>query len=90
MVNRELALSLLKARLNRVQSDTSLDAVLEARIEAAISELEGTGIELGEGYGDLILVVDYTAWTYQNRDKSGAMPDWLRLRRRERWLRRDT
>ena len=29
----------------------------------------------------------YTVWQYQNRDSAGSMPDWLRLRRRERWLR---
>lgn len=29
---------------------------------------------------------DVTVWQHQNRDKPGAMPEWLRLRRRERWL----
>ena len=33
-----------------------------------------------------MLCVDYVVWQYQNRDAAGAMPDWLRLRRRERWL----
>ena len=35
---------------------------------------------------DLMLVVDSAVWAYQNRDKPGGMPDWLRLRRRERWI----
>ena len=34
-----------------------------------------------------MLVVDTTVYQYQNRDKPGGMPEWLRLRRRERWLR---
>ena len=34
----------------------------------------------------MMFLVDYTVWQYQNRDKPGDMPDWLRLDRRERWL----
>lgn len=82
-----LALSLVKARLNRLQSDTTLDAYFEARINAAIQELEGTGIHLKDTAEDLLMVVDYTVWAYQNRDSAAGMPDWLRLRRRERWVR---
>lgn len=81
------ALSLVKARLNRLQSDTTLDAYFEARINAAIQELEGTGIHLKDTAEDLLMVVDYTVWAYQNRDSAAGMPDWLRLRRRERWVR---
>jgi hypothetical protein len=39
---------------------------------------------------DLMLCADYVVWQYQNRDTGGAMPDWLRLRRRERWLAQQT
>ncbi len=81
------ALTLVKARLNRLAADTSLDAYFTQRIEAARAELEGTGISLTDSADDLMLLVDYTVWQYQNRDSAGAMPDWLRLRRRERWLR---
>lgn len=80
------ALALVKSRLNRIQEDTSLDDYLMTRIEAAAGELEATGIELKDTNADLLLVVDYTCWAYSNRDKPGGMPDWLRLRRRERWL----
>lgn len=86
-VNTETALSLVKARLNRLAADTMLDEYFGQRIEAAAAELEGTGISLTDSADDLMLVVDYTVWQYQNRDSSGTMPDWLRLRRRERWLR---
>lgn len=81
------ALSLVKYRLNRLQSDTTLDAYLTARINAAAAELEGTGITLTESAEDLLLVVDYAVWQYQNRDSAETMPPWLRLRRRERWVR---
>lgn len=82
-----LALDLVKARLNRLSTDTSLDEYLSARIGAAVDEIEGTGIKLRETQEDLLLVVDYTVWAYQNRDNAIGMPEWLRLRRRERWIR---
>lgn len=83
------ALALVKTRLNRLPGDTTLDEYLKARINGAISELEGTGIRLADTPDDLMLVVDYTVYQYQNRDQPGGMPDWLRLRRRERWLRQE-
>lgn len=86
-VDQATALSLMKARLNRLQSDTSLDAYFTARIEAAEQALTGNGIELTDSQEDLLLLVDLAVWEYQNRDKPGSMPEWLRLRRRERWLR---
>lgn len=80
------ALALVKLRLNRLPGDTSLDTYLGYRISAAIEELEGTGIKLDDGNEDLLLVVDTAVWQYQNRDSGAGMPEWLRLRRRERWL----
>lgn len=85
-VDNTQALSLVKARLNRLPSDTTLDEYLTARIMAAEQAIEKTGIVLTTSVADLMLVVDYTVWEYQNRDKPGSMPDWLRLRRRERWV----
>lgn len=86
-INTALALALVKTRLNRLQSDTTLDPYLTARIDGAAAELEAIGIHLTDSADDLILLVDFTVWQYQNRDTPGAMPDWLRLRRRERWIR---
>ena len=86
-VDNTQALSLVKTRLNRLPSDTTLDEYLTARIMAAEQAIEATGIVLTISVADLMLVVDYTVWEYQNRDKPGSMPDWLRLRRRERWVR---
>lgn len=85
-IDTETALQLVKARLNRLPQDTTLDEYLLARINAAIGELEGTGITLTADAADMMLVVDYAVYQYQNRDKPGSMPDWLRLRRRERWI----
>lgn len=87
-MERDMALSMVKARLNRLESDTSLDDYFTSRLAAAEEELVRTGINLkDESTEDLMLLVDYTVWQYQNRDHPGSMPEWLRLRRRERWLR---
>lgn len=82
----ETVLALVKARLNRPAADTSLDSYLSARIEGVKEELEKTGIHLTDSEGDLLLVCDMAVWQYQNRDKNTGMPEWLRLRRRERWM----
>lgn len=87
-MNTAQALALVKTRLNRLQSDTTLDEYLLARIEAAQQELNRMfKADLDDGMDDLLLLVDYTVWSYQNRDQSGATPQWLRLRMRERFLR---
>lgn len=86
-VDDRLALSLVKVRLNRLPGDTSLDDYFQSRIDAAHEELDRTGIHLTDSSEDLMLLVDFTVWQYQNRDKPGSMPEWLRLHRRERWLR---
>ena len=85
-VDTTTALSLVKARLNRLDSDTSLDTYFQARISAVIADLTATGIVLNSSQQDLLLVVDMAVWDYQNRDNGSGMPDWLRLKRRERWL----
>lgn len=87
-----IALNMVKARLNRLQSDTSLDEYLSMRIQSVVEEYEAMGVPLDpESSYDTMLLVDETVWQYQNRDKSESMPEWLRLRRRERWLhQRDT
>ena len=86
-VARQDALALVKARLNRLPGDTSLDNYLGYRVDAAMEYLEGIGIHLSDSNDDLMLVVDMAVWQYQNRDNTGAMPEWLRLQRRERWIR---
>lgn len=84
-----LALPLVKVRLNRLAGDTTLDGYLESRLRAVQQEMERTGIVLNaESPDDLMLLVDWTVWEYGNRDKAAGVPDWLRLRRRERWLNR--
>ena len=85
-VNTTTALSLVKARLNRLASDTTLDTYFQARIDAVIADLTATGIRLDNSQQDLMLVVDMAVWDYQNRDHNSGMPEWLRLKRRERWI----
>ena len=85
--NKGTALELVKARLNRTASDKTLDGYFTQRIEAAVLELKGNGIRLTDGADDLMLLVDFTVWRYQNRDSKESMPPWLKLQRRERWLR---
>lgn len=77
-------LAIVKARLNR--TDDALDDYLQKRIYAAIDQLTAAGIHLDETDGDTVFVADFVTWQYQNRDKPGAMPDWLRYQRKERWL----
>lgn len=80
-------LGIVKARLNRLASDISLDDYLKKRIEAADAELARIGIKLVAGnVDDEVLLADYVVWRYQNRDQNTGMPEWLRLARRERWL----
>jgi hypothetical protein len=85
--DNSVTLRLVKARLNRFDTDTTQDEYLKNRIDGAVAELAGAGITLDSSMiDDVMLCVDYVVWQYQNRDTTGAMPDWLRLRRRERWL----
>lgn len=85
-IDSATALELLKSRLNRLPGDTSLDEMLGRRIESAAQQLTAIGINLTSETRDLMLVVDLAAWQYQNRDKPGTMPEWLRYARFERWL----
>lgn len=85
-MDMEMALGLVKARLTRPPGDTALDEYLKNRIEGAAAKLKRLGIHLTESADDMMLLVDYTVWQYQNRDKPGDMPEWLKHDRRERWL----
>lgn len=84
--NTNLALNLVKARLDYLPGNTTKDEYLKARIDAAARELEQNGIHLMDTTQDTMLLVDMTVWQYQNRDKQTGMPDWLRIKRRERFL----
>lgn len=86
-MDKTTVLSLVKSRLNRLQSDTSMDDYLLVLIDAAEEELKRTGITIREGSGDdAFLLTNLAVWRYQNRDSAGAMPPWLAQYRRERWL----
>lgn len=86
-MDKTTVLSLVKSRLNRLQSDTSMDDYLLVLIDAAEGELRRTGINIREGSADdALLLTNLAVWRYQNRDSAGAMPPWLAQYRRERWL----
>lgn len=85
--NPEMVLGIVKARLNRLASDTSLDGYFTTRMAAADAELSRKGVALErESPRDQALLADTVVWQYSNRDKPGATPEWLRLALRERWL----
>ena len=87
MPDVNMALLMVKTRLNRMASDTSLDEYLTTRIQGAVEELNRMmRANLDDSTADLLLLVDFTVWQYQNRDQSGAQPAWLRQRLRERFL----
>lgn len=86
-MDKTTVLSLVKSRLNRLQSDTSMDSYLLTLIDAAEEELKRTGITMREeSADDALLLTNLAVWRYQNRDSAGAMPPWLAQYRRERWL----
>lgn len=78
------ALDLVKQRLNRL--DSTRDNYLATVAESAELELTRMGINLQDDADDLMLLVDFTVWRYQNRDQPGAMPQWLRHRIKLRFL----
>lgn len=87
MPDLNTALLMVKTRLNRLSGDTSLDDYLIQRIQGAMEELNRMmRVDLDDSTADLLLLVDFTVWQYQNRDQSGAQPAWLRQRLRERFL----
>ena len=88
-VDEAQALTLMKARLNRPAADTSLDDYFTFRILAAVEKLNDMmPNKLDSSTNDLMLVVDYAVWQYQDRDKNTGDPPWLRQRLRERHLKR--
>lgn len=86
MSNNARVLLLVKQRLNRLVGIDRLDDYLTERIESAREDLKEQGIGLTEGHSDTMLLVDYTVWQYQNRDKDMDMPRWLQRRLRQKWL----
>ena len=83
----QTALAIAKTRINRMQSDTSLDATaLLPRLLGAVEALRKNGINLQDTPDDVMLLADYAVWRYQNRDSAEEMPKWLQRIRRERFL----
>lgn len=80
-------LLMVKQRLDMMPGINARDDYLEARIESAEKELARMGAELAEdATDDLMLLVDYVAWSFSNRDKAGGQPEWLREKIRRKWI----
>jgi len=79
-----LILELVKMRLGRRASE--LDGYFTTRIHAAIEELAKGGIHITDSTRDAVFVTDIVCWQYSNRDKSTAMPEWLKEAKRDRFL----
>lgn len=84
--SKKQALALMKTRLNRTPGETALDDYMMARLEAAEKTFAKQGIRLEDSMDDVLLLVDKAVFDYQNRDKQQGEPDWLRSKRRGRWM----
>lgn len=85
-IDIQMAVLMVKQRKDMLTGIHQRDDYITARVKSTVSELESSGIHLVDTPDDQMLVVDMTVWQYNNRDQGGAMPEWLRLRRRERWM----
>lgn len=85
-IDIQTAVLMVKQRKDMLTGIHQRDEYITARVKSVIAELESAGIHLVDTPDDLMLVVDEAVWQYNNRDQGGAVPDWLRMRRRERWM----
>ena len=88
MYREDVIYELVKSRLDRGGMDIpdAQHSYWMGCIRAAAASLESNGIVLTDSAADSSLIADMAVWNIQSRDKPGGMPDWLRLRRRERWI----
>ncbi|WP_456282880.1 hypothetical protein [Bacillus sp. JZ34] len=79
-MDKDQVLQLVKARLGI--SMAVRDTYLAAIIDGVIKELtDEKGIILQDDNANhLMFVVDYSAWRYQNKDSTGALPRHLQFR----------
>lgn len=72
------ALTMVKTDLGILQS-TTYDARLTQYITAAKDEVERQGVsDLADDVPSMQLVAAFAGWLWNNRDKNGAMPTYLR------------
>jgi hypothetical protein len=83
----EASYRLLLARLDRagMPPPPALDQYWRRVLDAAVEKLRRMGIELTGSIDDEMLAADYAAWMLDSRDNGGGMPEWLRIRLRDRW-----
>lgn len=86
-IDVEASYKLLLARLDRagMPPPPALDHYWHQVLNAAIKEIEKKGVTLEDTIDDEMLAADYAAWMLDSRDNGGGMPEWLRIRLRDRW-----
>ncbi len=67
-----------------------LEALLQAKLDAAQQQLHDAGIELKGGLDDLDLLVSYAAWLYRGRVKQQDKPLMLKTLLHNRQVARAT
>lgn len=87
-MDEEQVYRLLLARLDRAGKPPPvvLESYWRQRITEAQEYIINQGIQLSDSIEDMLLVVDYAAWMIDSRDMSGAMPEWLRYKIKQRWF----
>lgn len=84
----ETILLMLRSRLDEPPHEK--DEFLAELIRAVVIELrEKNGIIVRDNSQDIMFVTDICAWRYSNRDKTDAMPMWLRQMLRDRYMQED-
>lgn len=81
------AVDLVKQRVglaNGVQ-DTYIRAIVES-VVGELEKVQGLDIDLTD-MSQLMFVVDYSAYRYSNRDDTGAMPDFIKFRLKNLFVR---
>ena len=84
----ETVLMMLRSRLDEPPHEK--DFYLSELIHGVVVELrEKNGIQVQDNAQDIMFLTDICAWRYSNRDKTDAMPMWLRQMLKERYMQED-
>lgn len=84
----ETVLMMLRSRLDEPPHEK--DFYLSELIHGVAVELrEKNGIQVQDNAQDIMFLTDICAWRYSNRDKTDAMPMWLRQMLKERYMQED-
>lgn len=85
-INIESAIRNFKQRKDMMPGINQRDEYIETIIRAAIEELADMGIHLVDRSADLLFLVNYAVWKYNNRDENEKMKPWLKQAITDRWV----